>query len=423
MYNSEGQRNRMDRSDRNNRSFAVAAGLALGFLGVYVTSVLPMKRQMETMQQEMASVNIRMAELVSAKSDVWQTSDLLTSLRSQQRQIEEARTSLSTIRQFRSDVTREVARTDEALGSLELLGALQDTLISQSDLSGRAADALDEMAALQERMILEQTSADDMRNAVNELVAIKQLLIAESADTDLAESALRQLANLKFEMIGEVGGIADARSALGDFIDLKDSILEESADLESAQLSADHLFDLKDELVIRGGNTHAARSNARRLMGIRDALAEADGTESAQANLSMLLSMKDNLSGRTSEVAAAIETLEILTDFHGELVAQVDSLQGIRRDLMEIALLESTVGRAVRIIQPLVQLGNIRRLNEDDVREAARTILERRTASATTRISRGTRRSGRPAVGNVDLYEGSNESMNEGLVPWPLEAE
>lgn len=421
MYNFEGHQNRSmeaDRADRASRMWPVLTGLIVGFLGAYLAGVLPMKRQMEAMRQEMTAVNIRMAELVSAREDVWQANDLLSGLRSQQRQSEEARAALKQIRQFRAEVTREAGRASQALSSLQMLVALQDTLIGQRDLSGRAADALDEMAALQERMILEQTSSDDMRNAINELAAIKQLLIAESADTDWAESGLRQLADLKFQLIGEANGVAEARTALGDFVNLKESILEESSDLETAQAAASSLFDLKDELVIRGSNTHAARGNARRLMGLRDTLSNTVDMQAAETNLNLLLGMKDNLSGRSHDVAAAIETLEILTDFHGELVEQVDSLQGIRRDLMEIALLESTVGRAVRIIQPLVQLGNIRRLDENDVREAARTILDRRSAAG-ARISHRDQRP-RAATKNSDLSE---DETTESLVPWPLEAE
>ena len=43
---------------------------------------------------------------------------------------------------------------------------------------------------------------------------------------------------------------------------------------------------------------------------------------------------------------------------------------------MEIVLLENTVARAVRMLQPLLELGNLRHLNDDELRQVARSIAD-----------------------------------------------
>ena len=50
---------------------------------------------------------------------------------------------------------------------------------------------------------------------------------------------------------------------------------------------------------------------------------------------------------------------------------------------MEIVLLETTITRVTRALEPMTQLGNIRRLNDGDLRDAARTILEQRQTRIT----------------------------------------
>ena len=78
-----------------------------------------------------------------------------------------------------------------------------------------------------------------------------------------------------------------------------------------------------------------------------------------------------------------MQNLEILSDFQDELAEQIRQLGGMRQNLMEIVMLESTIGRVAKIIEPLVQIGNVRRLSDTELRDAARVILEKRGATRT----------------------------------------
>ena len=90
--------------------------------------------------------------------------------------------------------------------------------------------------------------------------------------------------------------------------------------------------------------------------------------------------MQSDLTESTDDIVDAVQMLELLTDFRSEFDRQITAMVGMRRQLMEVVLMESTVVRAVRILEPLIQLGKLRRLSDGEVRDAARVILDQRTS-------------------------------------------
>jgi hypothetical protein len=103
----------------------------------------------------------------------------------------------------------------------------------------------------------------------------------------------------------------------------------------------------------------------------------------AQNALQALIEMKTRLMSQTEEVADAIQSLEILVDFQAEFEERIAGLGKMRQGLLELMLLETTIGKVTHALEPMMQLGNIRRLGDSEIREAARVILEHRN----TRIS------------------------------------
>jgi hypothetical protein len=75
---------------------------------------------------------------------------------------------------------------------------------------------------------------------------------------------------------------------------------------------------------------------------------------------------------------------------------------------MEIALMESSIARVAEVIRPLTEIVNLRRLGDDEVREAARVVLERRGS----RVSR---------VDQDVIPQLKPETSGETAVPMPIE--
>ena len=125
----------------------------------------------------------------------------------------------------------------------------------------------------------------------------------------------------------------------------------------------------------------------------------------------------------SGSVADAVQTLELLGGFQEEFVSQIQVLSEMRRNLVEIGLMETTVSRVSRLMKPLVELGNLRRLSDDELRQAARSILEGRTA---TRLSKNSMES-RPlpvnSVSNDTVLRPDDAPTETGLVPLPTDEE
>jgi transcriptional regulator of met regulon len=115
-----------------------------------------------------------------------------------------------------------------------------------------------------------------------------------------------------------------------------------------------------------------------------------------------------------------VQTLEILSDLRDEVERQVRSLDGVRRHLVEIALLESSVGQALRILEPLTQLADLRRLGESEVPDAARLILERRTARLSSHDADPQPGPGDAAPRPERLADYFDDEMLDRLVPPPV---
>jgi hypothetical protein len=77
--------------------------------------------------------------------------------------------------------------------------------------------------------------------------------------------------------------------------------------------------------------------------------------------------------------------------------------------LMDIAMMESTVGKIAQFLEPLTEISSLRRMGQTEIREVARVILDRRGS----RLSQNTS----PMNDNIDISDSS-----EGLVPLPPEA-
>ncbi len=72
-------------------------GLAVGFLGMDIMVRRPMMRELSQVRSELSSVERDMEELVGVRNNVWETNNLLTGLKSQYRQLEEARLRLTSL--------------------------------------------------------------------------------------------------------------------------------------------------------------------------------------------------------------------------------------------------------------------------------------------------------------------------------------
>jgi hypothetical protein len=420
------------KSGRNNSGMAMedslkllAAILAATVLGVNLSIVRPLKDRMEDFKQEIVSMQSDMQLLVGERDQVRNTNDLLSGLKAQQTVFEEARHSLASMRQMREELTAECQKATEVLASVEKLAALQQSVLHNRDLTEPAAKALDQMVTLQKQLIEQNVTSDDAVDAANRLAGLKRSVMAEAADATAAEAGLSQLANLKTQILGHTENLATAANRTKALLEMKDQLLDQTADLDAANTAAEGLLALKDQMVIRGGNIADAQQNVNRLMGLRDRLAQnAPQTEAADRSATQLIQMQKKLVGEKANLPDALKSVETLIDIQHEFQDQVHSLDGIRRGLMEFVLMENTVARAVRTLQPLLELGNLRHLDDEQLQKIARSI----SAQQATRIGKNeperapARKDAAPTPSPRNRSENLDTPRNGEAVPWPTES-
>jgi hypothetical protein len=420
------------KSGRNNGGMAMedslkllAAILAATVLGVNLSIVRPMKDRMEDLKQELISMQSDMQLLVGERDQVRNTNDLLSGLKGQQTVFEEARRSLASMRQMREELTAECQKATEVLATVEKLAALQQSVLRTRELTEPATKALDQMVTLQKQLIEQNVTSDDALDAANRLVAIKRNVIAEAVDATAAEAGLSQLANLKTQILGHTEDLAAAANRAKGLLEIKDQLLEQTSDLDAASAAVEGLLSLKDQVVMRGGNIADAQQNANRLLGLRDRLAEkAPQNDAADRTATQLLQIQKKLTGEKANLPDALKSIETLIDIQHEFQDQVHSLDGIRRGLMEFVMMENTVARAVRTLQPLLELGNLRHLDDEQLRQIARSI----SAQQATRIGKNDAERVPAGKETASGAQPSNRSENVGVprtgevVPWPTES-
>ncbi|MEK6258439.1 MAG: hypothetical protein AABP62_07435 [Planctomycetota bacterium] len=421
MYTSESSKLRSietQLADQQKQSWAMlVVGITLGFVGLHFLMARPMAREMERMQRDLTLVEQRMQDLVGARDEVWETNSLLSSLKAQQGQTEEARVALQSIRELRGNLVDEASHNIEATKSLELAARLQSRLIEQRPVIEAAGNALEQMQAVENRLVAQRETNESAAKTLDEMVAIKNTVRTQAEDVELAKGTLDQMVAIGQELRGQNGGLAQAASGLKGLATLKAGLTNAAENLEVAQSVSDQLIALELRLADGGQQADVATERAAGLITLSNQLNGNDlNLVASQQNLDGMLKLQKTLAGQSKSVIDAVQSLELLGGFHDEFVTQVQVLGEMRRTLLEISLMETTISRVSRMMKPLVELGNLRHLSDDELRQAARLILDGRTA---TRVSKNSTES-RPQPINTASGGSSSES---GLVPLPADEE
>ncbi len=321
-------------------------GVVIGFVAVYLMVAQPLFAQLSQMQRQIATLDADIDALAGVRHQAWEAGNLLSDLKGLKAQLHDARGTIREIRALRQDLLEESRHTAAASNALGSLAKLQEFALDQQDLASPAARSLEQLAQIQKR------------------------LVAEHAGTPRAEETLADLGRVRHD--------------LAELLALKSQIADNDAGLASARSTAGELLSLKDQIVAGGQNTEEARTNANRLFVLQEELnSHGAAIPDAISSLERLVEIKDKLAEQTPAVADAVQNLEILTDFQEEFGEQLRALGQMREQLMQLVLMEGTLGRVAKLLEPLSQIANVRRLGDRELREAARSILENRA----TRIS------------------------------------
>ncbi|GIT29032.1 MAG: hypothetical protein Ct9H300mP1_10780 [Planctomycetaceae bacterium] len=268
----------------------------------------PLARQLAGVRRNLIRVEKDMADLVGARDAIWETSDLLAGIQDQSDRLDATEPRSRQTRGFREQV--------------------------------------------------ENAQPDSTRHVVcGAVVRLQDRIVDESADHQAAMTALNRLVQLRDVAVTGVERKRPCR-------DPGDPAQGFADDLDQAHGKIEQLVDPRDAILRGGQDTDEARATLDQLVLLQDSLnTHASDVAVAKKNLSTLLALGESLRTRSNDIASAVESVEVLADLKRDIHEHVQSLSGMRRELMEVVLLQSTVARVVRILGPLSELADLRRLS------------------------------------------------------------
>ncbi len=400
-------------------SICIVMSLAVAFFGMQLLMVGPLTGRLDGIQARLNESDNNMKKLVAGRDSVWKTNNLLTSIEEQASQVQKAQKSLVDIQNLRNGILREAESSTVAMTALDRMSEVQDRVVAGQQQTLQASAQITQLDELLAAIIEGSENTVVANNSVDGIVALQNRVVAASNNYEQASAGIANLADLTQRIVAQSEELKIAAAQFDEFVGLANSIQVAAVNLESAKTVVAEMNTLQDQLAASGEKLPVAQDNARLLLAMNDTLSsDSLKLEASGRNLDSLIAMGTSLSTQSQRVAEAIQNLEIMDDFRTELATHVKSLEGVRRTMMDIAMMESTLSRVAQVVEPLTQIGNLRRLSDDEMQEAARVILDRRV----TRFSQADSQLETAAVSSDATVTTTTNSTDEQSVPLPPEA-
>jgi len=405
-------------------------------IGIVVMQLLigqPLTQRIDVMQRQMTVIDSHLVELTGSRDDVRRTNDLLSGLKTQHDQLVAAQQTIVRLKTLQQEIESESRKVGTSMAALQQLAHLQTTLAAKQGDFDNASTALDSVMVLESRVrdlgetVPAQTAnldaaktavtsfgqfanqtieqgktiepatvaltqlaevrdqaiatgqeSDSALQAISGLATVTQAATIAGSNTETAVASIQGLGDLKSAVIAQQAQTVEARNQLVEMATVQKSLIEQNASTASAANAVAALTDLKTQIAGSVMNVELAQSNANQLVELNQTLAQQTQIDTAAKNLTGLVEIEHSLAGQSRQIASSVESLQLLSGLQGEFNDQITQLETIQRGFTELLLMESSVARAVKMVQPLAELGNLRRNNEPEIRAAAREIINRR---------------------------------------------
>lgn len=357
-------------------------GILTGLAGMHFLVARPMMAEMARMKTDVQNVREDMKQLAGETVGAGETQNLLSYLRSQRQELEACRQSLIVMNDLRKQIAVAGSETVNAQATVKAMADLQQTAIALNGNAEQAEAAISRSRLMSDTLSNQHAQQVSAETALAGLVKLRDGVVAQTPSLEQASMALAGLVGHNQKLVEEAPHVATAQSGLNQLSTLRQQVETASAGVETAQATATALVAVQNTLTREGLDTELAQRHSESLMALGRDLQNVTTIEGARNNLQGLVALEQSLNGQTKSLADATETLDLLQTFQGEIARQVQVFQSLRRDLLDVALLEGTIEQAIRVIRPLSELSDLRRMNDHDVRLAAKAILHERAELA-----------------------------------------
>ena len=316
--------------------FSLLLGLSLGFVGMHLFVARPLTREFAAVRREVRTLERNLELLSGLRDQSTAALDAASAWSERREEIEGAWRAVESFEKLHAALADQTRRAEVSLAALERVALVQDRLARLKDGVLRQSAGL--VAA--ERVL------DRGRGAIADL---------EDHARGLSEARdrVKGLAAIADEIGRQSWGGPQARRALDELVLLKNDLVRSSHDIEFARRRADSLVEM-----------------AARLRGDQAQIG------SAVENLGRLEALRDRLAGDGQRIVDAIEAHEVLSRFQEDFIDRSRRLERLTPTLVQLTVLSKSVGELIEALRPAAELHDLRRLDDAELRRAARSILD-----------------------------------------------
>jgi hypothetical protein len=274
---------------------------------------------------------------------------------------------LGVVRPVRREMSAVRYQMEAMQAGLEQLVALKPTAEASSDLvaqlSAQRHAFIEAHAAMQRIEALPASIQDaseglsQTTEALNQLFDLKETVLAMSDRLQQASDVLTRLEVLSERLAAAGGSVTRATEVGKNLVSLSNQLQGREQEMESAKLVLGRVNDIQQKL------SHQAKSIDESLDHLQD-----------------LFLLKDLVLSRTSQLADAVETLEVTADLVRQFQQTAQSFNRIRQWMLEVAATEPIMEQARQSLAPLLEISNLRRLDPAQLRLLAREMSHRYNA-------------------------------------------
>lgn len=335
--------------DPTPRSYApIVVGVTLTIIALHMVITRPLLKRIDSLNQQVLVMQSELDAVAGSQADAWRTNDLLTALTIQAERLDSADLALS--------------RFDGLAGRLDQLNDRVATLSKHTDDAFKIVADFD---SLHTRLTAAAGESGAIDRDLRDIEKMTDRVDAMAARTPQHRDSLDVLALQSSEMVAiatriatEEKTIATAKSTLGELTSLASTL--KKTETTDAINTSNQLIAMGKKIAIDGTALLGPANTV--LAGLRQATG---GLETQGERLESL-----------------IESAEVLQDFETELAHHIRGLEDIRRELIEFAMIDSTIDRVATTLEPLTELARLRRIQPQDLQLVVDGLKEQRLEEA-----------------------------------------
>lgn len=338
-------------ADRSYRP--LIAGVAVTVIMLHMVVTRPLLKKIDSLNSHVAAMQIELNAVAGSQQDAWRTNDLLTALTIQAERLDSADLALG--------------RFDGLAGRLD---DLNERVVALSQVTDNAFAVVADFDTLHDRLAAAAGESGAVRQDLNDIEIVTNRIDELAANTPRHRDALDVLHMQSGEMTAIAARLemeTDTVKKAGETLNTLTTIaarLEETR-TDRAAVATEGLINIAGRIETDGAALLAPAGNV--LNNLKVATSELETQE--------------------PRLEALIESAEALQDFETEIAQHIRGLDSIRRELIEFAMLDSTIARVTQTLQPLTDLAKLRRLKPQDLQVVVDGLREHRDTMISDRES------------------------------------